>query len=580
MGGFFLVCTAPHENRADEVARLQKAFAELGFGAPQIVKTRGYLFAAYPKFQSKSVGLTRYANGDFAWVCGTCLSEGVGVTATNSLYEGAAAGSPIEDGIMGHFAAVFEKHGRTEIKLDRFGAYHVFYSLEARIVSSSFYAICSVLPALTLTQQSTCEYVFNGVVSGNETPFREVKLTPIEATIVVSQHGLEVFGPKLSVTRAFNRRRKDALLRESVALLDRYFGAVERSFGNRVRCALSGGYDSRLILAYLRRHGIRPSIYVYGGAQERDVRFATHIARGEGFSLEVVDKDDRPIPPPAEFIDTAHRNFLATDGYGYAGIFHNGAETEELGRRVLGDTIAINGGGGEIFRNFFYLGDRDYTIREILWSFYSQFDPATCTPVFDSASYYHELERKVIDLVGSEHPRLPRPTIEWLYHTFRCRSWDGKVDSIAARHGFTGMPYLERSITEHASALPLHWKNHGSYEAELIRRVDSRLAGYPSIYGHDFGGPPPLRRRLFDYWTYLRPPWLRRYTYRLRHVRRSRDRSVYLTSPYRDAVLPDGVTILQRLFRLDRVADQAQYARILSLEYALRFFDSRVRVDF
>jgi len=325
---------------------------------------------------------------------------------------------------------------------------------------------------------------------------------------------------------------------------------------------------------------LKPSVYVYGGRQARDVRLAAHIARGEGFALDVIDKDDRPVIPPMEFTETLHRNFLATDGYGYAGIFHNGAETEELTRRVLGDTIAINGGGGEIFRNFFYLLDRKYSIQEFLWSFYSQFDPATCTAVFDNASYYRGLERKVMDVLGTNEPRLSRPTVEWLYHTFRCRAWDGKVDSIAGRFGFTAMPYLERSITEQASALPLHWKNHGAYEAELIRRVDSRLAGYPSVYGHDFCRPPPLSRRLTDYWTYLRPPWLRRYTYRLRHFRHSSDWSVYLGSAYRDAALPGGIAILSPLFRLDRVVDQAQYSRILSLEYALRRFGSRVRVDF
>src|SRR5438309_12024280 len=107
----------------------------------------------------------------------------------------------------------------------------------------------------------------------------------------------------------------------------------------------------------------------------------------------------------------------------------------------------------------------------------------------------------MMDLLGGDECRLSRPTVEWLYHTFRCRAWDGKVDSIASRFGFTAMPYLERSITEHASALPLNWKNHGAYEAELIRRVDSRLAGYPSVYGHDFNAPPPLSRRVSDYWT-------------------------------------------------------------------------------
>ena len=374
--------------------------------------------------------------------------------------------------------------------------------------------------------------------------------------------------------------KRDASLRQSIALLDRYFGAVKRSFGDRVRCALSGGYNSRLILACLRRHGIAPSVYVYGRAQEGDVRIAAQIARGEGFPLDVTDKDDRPIIPPMEFAETAHRNFLATDGYGYAGIFHNGAETDELARRVLGDTIAVNGGGGEIFRNFFYLLDREYTISEILWSFYSQFDPATCTSVFDGVGYYNGLERKVMDLLGCEERRLPRPTVEWLYHSFRCRAWDGKVDSIAGWYGFTAMPYLEGPITEHASALPLHAKKHGAYEAELIRRIDSRLAGYPSIYVHDFSKTPPLSRRLTDYWTYLRPPWLRRYTYRLRYFYPSGEWPVYLALPYQEAVLPGGIALLRRLFRLERVVDQAQCARILSLEYALRYFAGRVRLDF
>jgi hypothetical protein len=330
----------------------------------------------------------------------------------------------------------------------------------------------------------------------------------------------------------------------------------------------------------LRRHGIKPSLYVYGRAAESDVHLAVEIARGEGLPIDAIDKDARPSIPPEEFLETAHSNFLATDGYGYAGIFHNGAETEEMARRVLGGTIAIHGGGGEIFRNFFYLPNRGYTINELLWSFYSQFNPAACTAAFDVGSYYRGLERKVMDVLGSDESQLSRPAIEWLYHSFRCRAWNGKVDSIANRYGFTAMPFLERSITEHASAIPLCWKNHGAYEAELIRRVDSRLAGYRSIYGHDFSGPLPLSRRLSDCMTYIRPPWLRRYTYRLRFSRRAGDWPAYLGSRYRDAVLPGEIAVSRLVFRLNRVADPLQYTRILSLEYAVRQFCDHVKVDF
>jgi hypothetical protein len=581
MGGFFLVSIGSNEDRSAELKRLGQAFTELGFAAPDVIEAEDYVFAAYPSFKSQSVALKRYPNGDFVFVCGTCVcNEGIGAAAAAMLYAGTNRPPP-ESSVMGHYAVVTRRDGRTEIRLDEFGGYHLFYNSDAGIVSTSFYAICSVLGRLTLSQQSACEYVFNGVVSGNETLFREVALAPIGATIRVGPAGLELVRPKLRVTRDFTSATRAESLDQSMALLDRYFSAVVYIFGDRIGCALSGGYDSRLILACLRRHGVHPRAYVYGRTADSDVIFASEIARKEGFPLTVIDKSDHPIISPEDFTVTAHRNFLAQDGYGWGGIFQNDAEIAESARRVHGNAIAFNGGGGEIFRNFFYLPDREYTIRELLWSFYSQFHPSSCTNVFDSGSYYRTLEKKVMDLLGGEERRLPRPTVEWLYHSFRCRSWDGKVDSIAARYGFTAMPFLERPTTEHASALGLPWKNHGAYEAELIRRADRRLAGYPSIYGHDFSRPPPLSRRLADYATYLRPPWLRRYTYRLRHLRRQAgDRPGYLARRYQNAVLSGETLQLQRLFRLDRIDDADQFARILSLEYALRQFGSRVKVEF
>src|SRR5262249_2448090 len=147
--------------------------------------------------------------------------------------------------------------------------------------------------------------------------------------------------------------------------------------------------------------------------------------------------------------------------------------------------------------------------------------------------------------------------------------------------GHVALPFLERTLTEHASVIPIGWKNHGAYEAELIRRADPRLASYPSGYGHDFSGAPPLARRLSDYGTYLRPPWLRGFRYRLKHrVRRPGELPDYLYKEYRDAVLPDGIQVTTELFQLDRVNDPAQTARILTLEYLIKQFEGRVRVDF
>jgi hypothetical protein len=371
------------------------------------------------------------------------------------------------------------------------------------------------------------------------------------------------------------------MVARSMELLDCYFAGVAKSFGDRVTCALSGGYDSRLILAMLRRHGISPRVYVYGPPGDKDVCLARAIAEGEGFALEIVDKDKQLAFGPSEFGAVASDNFLASDGYTWSGIFTNGAERAQRASRVGGNALALNGGGGEIWRNFFYLLDRTYSPREILWSFYSQFDPETCTPSFDEEAYFRTLEEKLVALIGYPHPALPRPLVEWLYHHFRCRSWDGRINNINNTYGYVALPFLERPLTEHASVIPIGWKNHGAYEAELIRRADPRLASYPSGYGHDFSGPPPLTRRLADYGTYLRPPWLRRFVYRVKHrVRRAGELPDYLHKEYRDAALPGGVQVMNELFQLDRVSDPAQMARILTLEYLVRQFEGRIRVDF
>jgi asparagine synthase (glutamine-hydrolysing) len=313
---------------------------------------------------------------------------------------------------------------------------------------------------------------------------------------------------------------------------------------------------------------------VYGPPGNKDVELARAIAEGEGFALEVVDKDRQLAFTPGEFGAVAYENFLASDGYTWSGIFTNSAERTQRASRVNGNAVALNGGGGEIWRNFFYLLDRNYTPREILWSFYSQFDPETCTAAFDQEDYFRQLEGKLETLIGCPQPSLPRPLVEWLYHYFRCRAWDGRINNINNSYGYVALPFLEPVMTEHASVIPIAWKNHGAYEAELIRRADPRLASYQSGYGHDFSGPPPLARRLTDYATYLRPPWLRRFAYRVKNrVRRPTEWPDYLQQEYRDAALPGGVQIVTELFQLDRVTDPAQTARILSLEYLIRQFD-------
>ena len=558
------------------------AFAKMGLSSPRLIRGENYVLAVFPKRQSRELAVAQFPNGDFVFTCGTLIyNSAVGKSAATAFYQDHSEVSRWSDKALGHYAVILRKNGETRIVLDGFGGFLVFYDSRRRIASSSFLAVASALDRVTVGTQAAYEFVFNGVVSGNATLFDEVSLAPANATIEVGDRGLEFHLPSLAVPTIASTEPFEVMVEQSMELLDRYFAGVATSFGDRVTCALSGGYDSRLILAMLRRHGVRPRVYVYGPPGDKDVCSARVMAQGEGFALEIVDKDKQLAFMPSEFGGVAHDNFLASDGYTWSGIFNNGAESAQRASRVSGNALALNGGGGEIWRNFFYLPNRTYSPRELLWSFYSQFDPEACTSAFDQEAYFRQLEDKLKALIGCPYQALPRPMVEWLYHCFRCRAWDDRINNINNTYGYVALPFLERPLTEHASVIPIGWKNHGAYEAELIRRADPRLASYPSGYGHDFGGPPPLTRRLADYGTYLRPPWLRRFAYRLKNrVRRSGEWPIYLLKEYRDAALPDGVQVMSNLFHIDKVGDPAQIGRILTLEYLIKQFDGRIHVNF
>jgi hypothetical protein len=198
-------------------------------------------------------------------------------------------------------------------------------------------------------------------------------------------------------------------LARNLANLRAYFDSIVRCFGDRIDTALSGGYDSRLTLALLLERGISPSIHVYGRPGDADVMVAKHVAANEGFALSHVDKSTFAAVEPDAFPDVVERNFQAFHGHPSDGVFENGSDLTTRTELCRGGRLMLNGGGGEVFRNFFYLPDRSFSVRQILWAFYSRFDPATCTRLFEPERYYRALEHKVRKTLGVGGKRLSRP---------------------------------------------------------------------------------------------------------------------------------------------------------------------------
>lgn len=159
----------------------------------------------------------------------------------------------------------------------------------------------------------------------------------------------------------------------------------------------------------------------------------------------------------------------------------------------------------------------------------------------------------------------------WWRLCIRCRAavggWDGNA-SINNRLGKAITPFVDAEVVATTLPLPLPLKDHGRLQAAIIARADAALAAHSSAYGHTFLQPPPRRRVLSNWATYLRPPALRARMFRLR--RRPLAPPPALTPERLSTVLGGTPEIMPRFFRLSRMRDAGQLNRAMTLELLFR----------
>lgn len=563
MGAFALIRKDAGSDLPDRVtATLRKR----GFPSPRRIDTRDHILLLADKLISPVPNFFSDESGDFAAATGTLFyRDSFGLQALAHLLADAKADRIDEGAFFGSYAVIL----RTGLKLtlfgDALGTYKIYRSADDALWSSSFLAALCAVPNPVFERQSVYEYVFNGATFGGASLVQGLSILGPENRIRLEPSLLAEprdIAPDLAVTAEPLATHVDRTL----AVLRRHYRAIAQAFGNHVDTALSGGYDSRLTFALLRSQGTQPHVHVYGGPRDADVRVAQAIAKGEGFRLVHADKEVLGDPSPEGVAAAAEAQFWAFDGWPTDGVIGSGSDLATRRARTEGNILALNGGGGEIFRNFFYLPPRSFTIRELVWTFYSQFDPKVTRARFSEKAYHQAMEQKIAAIFPNPHRELTRVEIEYVYPGFRGRFWTGLNTSVNNAFGPALTPFFDLSVVREAIRVPMRYKNHGIFEAALIAAVDPRLAAYPSAYGHDFIGRPPLLSRLGDWATYLRPPLLRRLTYRLKTMLKSFEISKYFRDEYRALYLPQGTPVMDRYFELAALRDNEQINRILTLE--------------
>ncbi len=566
MGAFAIIRGKKNRQRDTLEEKIASSLHKQGFAAPDLIDHPHALVLLCPKMVSSETNLVRLDNGDFAFYTGTLIYRHLtGMPALNEILALPGSTLPERADLAGCFTLVVAKGKTIHIMVDPLGTYRLYHHENDKVWSSSFLAVAATVDKPRINDHEVYEYVFDGATYGTKTVLQQVSMLAPDTAVSLNRALTRKTLPSLSSPSMPADRA--GMTSHHVDLLRDLFGRTVKAFGGKIDMALTAGYDSRLMLALCRDAGITPRLHVYGPPDDTDVKVALAIGKAEGLDVKHVDKSIKKPLEAESFADIVKAQFYAFDGCPPDGVLGNGADLATRRERCEDNYLSLNGGCGEIYRNFFYLPDRSFSVREILWSFWSQFDPKSCRDGFDEDQYICTLAQKALTDLNGHHQTLTRAEVEYLYPVFRGRYWTARNTCVNLRFGDAATPFLDASLVRPAADIPMPIKYAGAFEAALVEAISPALAAHPSDYGHSFADPPNLKHRFSECATRIRPAFLRRLTFRLRNRYRPAPLPEYLTAKFTDRLFPDGIRYMDRYFHRDQIHDAGQMNRILTLEY-------------
>ncbi len=436
-------------------------------------------------------------------------------------HEGPLSDLPFQD-FSGSFVVLLARPDGVWLFHDALGIGKAYEARGGGVISTSFLACMAALAQVQVDRLRAQEYVLLGATHGCETPIRGLRaLDPTLLHELRDGSTTPVHAPAQQL-RAPAPGRFDDAVQSTVAAVQTEFQELTRAHPGRIGMALSGGFDSRALLAALDHLGVAPQLYVYGGADSEDVRVARHVAGALGMPIRTIDKSalERERPPLDR--ERLRANLRFFDGLPPDGIFDRGSDQATRLMQVEGGMLNLNGGGGEILRNFFYLRDGHYSATDVQAAFYAGWLDEVFPSATDREAFLAMVPAEILRSLGrpddSPHSPLDRREVELVYTSYRLRWWMGRNNACAARYGTFMTPLVSPRMVRHAAALPLAFKDHGRLEAAVIRALSPRVAAGPSAYGFDFGRGPSWRHRLNVHLTMYRPLFVRHHSVRVQRL--------------------------------------------------------------
>ncbi len=200
----------------------------------------------------------------------------------------------------GNWSAILESDAWSIAAVDNVRSFPLFYTLSQSgepVISDDAYALLEYCTAIDWDENSAAEMLVSAYVFGEDTLIKGIKqLLPGSLLLydkLTNNASIDHYYRYRS--EPSDDRGSEYLIEELDAILLRCINRALVSIEDRpIILALSGGYDSRLVLSLLKREGAKDIIcYTYGMKGNPDSRISQKIANHQGYPWHFVEHDRR-----------------------------------------------------------------------------------------------------------------------------------------------------------------------------------------------------------------------------------------------------------------------------------------------
>lgn len=436
------------------------------------------------------------------WAPGCASAETIEVIHSH-FNKGSASPPPVR----GHYCSIAYCNDKIIIAKDRNSLYPVYRNATGDALSSSFLGLCTGLPSLTLSVEAMTENLLTGAIIGNETIFKEISLIG---------HADRVQQPNLSVAVhevqpvSGNYRNRKAAIDAQIDVLDEYFSGMKSLVAELgVDAGITGGYDSRLLLAFCLRHFPHEKMSLHSHLRKTpgtDYDIAFLLASVAGMPLTGIPVDDISEMASEDVAGAMDEGMLFSDGQIRSNLFWFEDFTTARYRIAIlaGRRLGLNGIGGEMYRNMEGFAGMPVSLRSFIrFDLITRIGGVRTLERTDFERLVTSIEKKIFSWPGGLPFSRQLTLFDVKRYLAEIYNPAGRAIRIACENRISWFISPFADFQPVAAALRASDKLGMSmdFEAEIIRRINKPLAEVKSGYGYSLtiNEPPPavLKRVLF-----------------------------------------------------------------------------------